>query len=170
MRFTKVKLPDGNIIIDTGLPQKSIKPVGLNLLVDLIRMLFTAMAHEPNLHNGVVLAMSEGLVDTIFDISKRDEALDSIAQLMKEELGKDGGASLDEKERMRIETRIWKRVALQATSEHMDGAFGISHRLAIGTFGTVPPLDESPLDESPSGELPPDGGIGEEWKEVDATK
>jgi len=166
VRFTKVRLPDGNVIIDTGLPQKGIKPVGLNLLVDLIRTLFAAMAVEGNMENGIVRSMSKGLVNMIFDMSKRDEALENINRLINEELGDDGGASLDFTERTRIESDIWMEIALREMAEHMDGAFGISHRLAIGTFGTASTEADEEGDEN---ELPAEAGVGEEWRDVDAT-
>lgn len=162
MRFTKVKLPDGNVIIDTGLPQKGIKPVGLNLLTDAMRMLLAAVAVPGNMENGVVRSLSKCLINMIFDMSKRDEALENVHRIIEEELGEDGGASLDFDERTRIESDIWMEIAVREVTEHMDGAFGISHRLAIGTFGTAPAECAMGKEEEP-----PEDVMGGEWREME---
>jgi hypothetical protein len=161
MRFKKVKLPDGNVIVDTGLPQRGIKPVGLNMLVSTHLALISAVAVAQNMENGVVLSLSKALVNSIFDMSKRDEALENIHRLIDEEIGED--SSLSFSERTRKESDIWMEIGIRETVEHMDSAFGISHRLAIGTFGTgvTGAMDEV---EEPL----PDAGIGEEWKDMEA--
>lgn len=155
MRFKKIPIDgdSGRYIIDTGLPQKSIKPIGLNLLADIIRGIFTAMADVQNLRNGVVLAMCEGLVNVLFDMSKRDEVLELVATAKTEELGEDGGASLDHAERTAIITSIWIRYALRGATEHMDEAFAISHRTSIGTFGGTDEPDDAD-----------DADMHEEWR------
>lgn len=159
MRFKKVKLPDGNVIVDTGLPQRGIKPVGLNMQVTILIALVSAAAVAQNMENGVVLSLSKALVNSIFDMSKRDEALENIHRLIEEEVGDAGSMSFGE--RTRKESDIWMEIGIREMTEHMDGAFGISHRLAIGTFGTG---DTGAADEVE--EPQPDAGIGEEWKDV----
>lgn len=162
MRFTRVKLPNGNTIIDTGLPQRNIKPAGLNHLIHMSETLFTAVSIVANQTNGVIVQMSDDLVNAIYDMSMRDEALEHIHQALDEALGEDGGASLDSDERMRTESRIWSANAQRVVAEHMDTAFGVTHRLAIGTFGTA---DTGAMGD---GEEPPaDAELGEEWKSVD---
>ena len=161
MRFKKVSLPDGNVIVDTGLPQRGIKPVGLNMQVSILLAVVSSAAVGPqNMENGVVLSLSKALVNSIFDMSKRDEALENIHRLIDAEIG--DGSSLSFSERTRLESDIWMEIGVREMTEHMDGSFGISHRLAIGTFGTgvseVVAEDEEP---------PSDAGIGEEWKDVE---
>ena len=160
MRYKKVELPDGNVIVDTGLPQRGIKPVGLNMLVSAYLALISAAAVAQNMENGVVRTLSKALVNSIFDMSKRDEALDNIHRMIEEEVG--DGSSMSFSERTRTESDIWMEIGIREMTEHMDGAFGISHRLAIGTFGTgatgVVDEVEEPL---------PDAGVGEEWKDVE---
>lgn len=160
MRFKKVTLPDGNVIVDTGLPQRGIKPVGLNMQVSILIALVSAAAVAQNMENGVVLSLSKALVNSIFDMSKRDEALENIHRLIEEEVGEGGSISFSE--RTRKESDIWMEIGIREMTEHMDGAFGISHRLAIGTFGTG---ETGAADEAD--EPPPDAGIGEEWKDVE---
>lgn len=161
MRFKKVTLPDGNVIVDTGLPQRGIKPVGLNMQVSILVAVVSAAAVGPqNMENGVVLSLSKALVNAIFDMSKRDEALENIHRLIDEEVG--AGGSMSFTERTRRESDIWMEIGIREMTEHMDGAFGISHRLAIGTFGTG---ETGAVDEAE--EPQPDAGIGEEWKDVE---
>lgn len=158
MRFKKVSLPDGNVIVDTGLPQRGIKPVGLNMQVTILVALVSAAAVAQNMENGVVLSLSKALVNAIFDMSKRDEALENIHRLIDAEVG--DGSSMSFSERTRKESDIWMEIGIREMVEHMDGSFGISHRLAIGTFGTglpAPVVEEEPV---------PDVGIGEVWRDV----
>lgn len=160
MRFKKVPLSDGNVIVDTGLPQRGIKPVGLNMQVSILIALVSAASVAQNMENGVVLSLSKALVNSIFDMSKRDEALDNIHRFIDEEVGEDHSMSFSEYTRKVSD--IWMEIGIREMTEHMDGAFGISHRLAIGTFGTgvtgAGDEVEEPL---------PDAGIGEEWKDVE---
>lgn len=161
MRFKKVKLPDGNVIVDTGLPQRGIKPIGLNMLVSAYLAVISSLALEVNMENGVVLSQSKALVNSIFDMAKRDEALENIHRIIDEEVCDGGSMSL--KERTRKESDIWMEIGIREMIEHMDGAFGISHRLAIGTFGTGMPDLVEDADEEAS----PDAAVGEEWKDVE---
>lgn len=160
MRFKKVKLPDGNVIVDTGLPQRGIKPVGLNMLVSAYLALISSLAVAQNMENGVVLSLSKALVNSIFDMAKRDEALENIHHLIEVEVG--DGDSMSFSERTRTVSDIWMEIGIREMAEHMDASFGISHRLAIGTFGTglTAEVEE---EEEPHG----DAGIEEEWKDVE---
>ena len=160
MRFTKVKLPNGNVIIDTGLPQRAIKPAGLEMHTHMLKQLFNAVEDDEKVKNGAVKRMSKFLVNTIFDMAKRDEALENIDRMIKDALGEDEGASLSFPERMRIESDIWMEIAVREMSEYLDQVFGVTHRLAIGTFGTAP--ETSHIEEP---EPQPVTDIHEEWKE-----
>jgi hypothetical protein len=150
MRFKKIELPDGNVIIDTGLPQRNIKP--------------------KNFENGTVRNLSKGLVSMIFDMSKRDAVRAGIYVEIEETMGADGGASLDHAERSRTESEIWFERALEGVAEHIDSAFGITHRLAIGTFGTASDEGELPGGDEVEGSLDTDAGMEGEWKDVDPVK
>jgi hypothetical protein len=61
---------------------------------------------------------------------------------------------------MRIESDIWMEIAVREMTEYLDQVFGVTHRLAIGTFGTAPEM--SYPEET---ELQPATDIHEEWKE-----
>ena len=163
MRFEKVKLPDGNVIIDTRLPQRGLKPAGLEMHTHMLKTLFSALEKPENMENGVVKMMSVFIANTILDMAKRDETLENIERIIKEEMGEDGGALLNFNERMRIESGIWMEIATREMIEYLDQAFGISHRLAIGTFGGAPETD-SEYPEEP--ELAEGTEIHEEWKEA----
>jgi len=164
MRFKKVKLPDGNIIVDTGLPQRGIKPAGLEMHTHMLKTLYAAVKEDPhNMENGVVRGLCKILVNTILDMAKRDEALENIHRLIEEEL--DGnGASLSFGERTRVESDIWMEIGVREMTEYLDQAFGVSHRLAIGTFGNAP---EDKLVEPKPPEPKPDLEMHEEWMETE---
>lgn len=157
MRFTKVFLPDGNTIIDTGLPQRAIKPAGLELHTHMIKQLYNAAEDNIKVENGAVRRMCKFLVNTILDMSKRDEARENIDRLIEEALGDDNGASLNFADRTRIETEIWLDIGVQEMMEYLDQVFAVSHRVGIGTFGIAPQLEKP----QPS----TDTDIHEEWKE-----
>lgn len=170
MRFKRVTLPDGNVIIDTGLPQRNIKPAGLNDLMQMKQTLYTAAATSENFENRTILNLSKGLVANIYDMSKRDAVREGIYAEIEDAFGDDGGASLDQAARTRIESEIWFERAIEGTTEHVDSAFGITHRLAIGTFGTASDADdELPDADEVEGSLDTDAGMEGEWKDADTT-
>lgn len=171
MRFKRVTLPDGNVIIDTGLPQRNIKPVGLNDLLQMKQTLYTAVADKDgrNFENRTIYNLSKGLVASIYDMSKRDAVREDIYAEIAEALGEDGGASMDAPGRNRIEGEIWLERAIEGLTEHIDSAFGITHRLAIGTFGTASDEEELPEADAVEGSMDVDAGMEGEWKDVDTT-
>ena len=162
MRFQKVKLPNGNIIVDTGLPQRGLKPAGLELHTHMIKRLFEAAEDDEKMRNGVVRRLARMLVNTILDMAKRDEALREIVRHIDEELPE--AAAMSFGERAEAEGEIWLDIGVREMTEYLDQAFGISHRLAIGTFGTAADDDEGVhLEEAEPEE---DTEMHEEWKET----
>ena len=132
MRFNKVKVGD-NTIVDTGLPQRGIKPAGLELHTYMIKRLFEAAEDDEKMRNGVVRRLAQMLVNTILDMAARDAALENIHRLIDEELP--DAAAMSFGERATAEGEIWLDIAVREMTEYLDQAFAISHRLAVGTFG-----------------------------------
>lgn len=160
MRFKKVKLPDGNVIIDTGLPQRGLKPAGLDLHTHMLKQLFDVATHDENMENGTVKRLSKFLINTILDMSKRDEALENIDRYLAKEID-DAEHPLSFSERQKAESEIWLDLAVKEFVEGLDAYFGVSHRLAIGTFGTAAPPSEYMEEPQPDFEA----NLEEEWKE-----
>ena len=129
MRFKQVKVGD-NTIVDTGLPQRGIKPAGLELHTHMMKRLFEIAEHPENMGNGSVRRLSRALINSIMDMAKRDEALDNIYRLIDEELP----GEMSFTERARDEGEIWFDIAIREMTEYLDQAFAISHRLAVGRF------------------------------------
>lgn len=161
MKMKQVKLPNGNYIVDTGLPQRGVKPAGMELHTHMLKRLFEAAEDDEKMRNGVVRRLSQMLVNTILDMAKRDEALENIVRLIDKELGKDA-AAMSFGERASAEGEIWLDIGVREFMEYMDQYFAISHRLAIGSFGTAP---ESGITEEPEPEE--DAEMHEVWKEID---
>ena len=157
MRFKQVKVGD-NTIVDTGLPQRGIKPAGLELHTHMIKRLFEIAEHPENMGNGSVRRLSRALINSIMDMAKRDEALDNIYRLIDEELP----GEMSFTERARDEGEIWFDIAIREMTEYLDQAFAISHRLAVGRFsgdsGTEGEYPEEP-------ELEEGTELHEEWQE-----
>ena len=160
MRFRKVEV-DGNIIVDTGLPQRGLKPAGLELHTYMIKRLFEAAEDDEKMRNGVVRRLARMLVNTILDMAKRDEALENIDRLIDEELPE--AAAMNFGERASAEGEIWLDIGVREMVEYLDQAFAISHKLGVGTFGgaveeTCTYPEEPELDEGTE--------MHEEWKGV----
>lgn len=160
MRFKKVKLPNGNTIIDTGLPQRAMKPAGLEMHTHMLKQLFNSIGDNQKMRDGSIKRTCNFLINTIFDMAKRDEAIENIHMRVADVLGDDGGASLNFGERMMIESEVWLDIAVKVFVEYLDQVFAVTHRLAIGTFGNA---SDTPYMEEP--ELEPAADINEEWKE-----
>ncbi len=154
MRFKQVKVGD-NTIVDTGLPQRGIKPAGLELHTHMIKRLFEIAEDPENMRNGVVRRLSRALINTIMDMAKRDEALENIDRLIDEESEGTRMSAEDEGE-------VWFDIAIREVTEYLDQAFAISHRLAVGRFsgdsGTEGEYPEEP-------ELEEGTELHEEWQE-----
>ena len=161
MRFKKVNLPDGNVIVDTGLPQRGLKPAGLELHTYMLKRLFEAAEDDEKMRNGVVRRLSRMLVNTIMDMGKRDEALENIVRLIDEELGEAAGA-MSFGERATEEGEIWLDIGVREMMEYLDQSFAISHKLGVGTFGGAAEECEYPQEV----ELAEGTEMHEEWKEA----
>ena len=134
MRLKKVTLKNGNVIIDTGLPQRGLKPAALNMHTDMLNKLYDIASHDEKLADGTVSRLSRMLVNTIFDMARRDEALQAIAKCINEEVVDPG---LNREERNRAEGDVWLDLGVREFIEALDAYMGVSHRLAIGTFGSA---------------------------------
>ncbi len=156
MRFKQVQVDD-NTIVDTGLPQRGIKPAGLDLHTHMIKRLFEIAESPENMKNGSVSRLSRALINTIMDMAKRDEALDNVDRLINEELG--DTSSWDSGALSEGEGEIWFDIAIREMAEYLDQAFAISHRLAVGRFSA----DEGEYPEEP--EIEEGTELNEEWQE-----
>ncbi|OEU74560.1 MAG: hypothetical protein BA864_14400 [Desulfuromonadales bacterium C00003093] len=128
----------------------------------MIKRLFEAAEDDEKMRNGVVRRLARMLVNTILDMAKRDEALREIVRYIDEELPE--AAAMSFHERAEAEGEIWLDIGVRLMTEYLDQAFGISHRLAIGTFGTAADDDGGEHLEEPEPEE--DTEMHEEWKEA----
>ncbi len=142
MRIKKVRLPDGNVIADTGLPQSAIKPQYLELHREQLREITTALSDPVNMNNGVVYNMIRFMFSTMLDIGRREYVLATLQE--------DVDAKIDELEQdgaIDYVTRIeaMSEIALDCVphfTDYLDTTYAVSHRVAIGLTGSAPNDDE----------------------------
>jgi len=119
------QLPDGKHIVDTGLPQKFIKSIWLDMHSRHHTMTMEVMKTPDSQRTG--LRMMRYHISLILDKDKRDEIKEKIANLKKERLN--DTMSLQEKTDILEDIYI---EAMEDMTDYLDMAFGVSHRIAIG--------------------------------------
>lgn len=121
-----VTLGNGKRVIDTGLPQRQIKPIWIEMHKELNLKIMEAILNS-NPTSGRVRKAIGFSISQILDDEVRDRIKTKIEQDLKEkvkpEMDKDEKA--DATENVYIE-------AVEGISDYLDTAFGISHRIAIG--------------------------------------
>ncbi len=124
-------LPDGKRIIDTGLPQRQIKQLWLELHKETyIKILDTIAISQPK--DKQVVRMIKFAVSSILDEDAREEAKAKVNKLIEtrlKHLEENGGRStaLDAEAIEEAYIEIMENV-----TDYVDTAFGVSHRLGIG--------------------------------------
>lgn len=120
-------LPDGKRIIDTGLPQRQIKPIWLELHKEMNQKLMDAIRTcAPS--DGTVVRMIQFSISLILDQDIRKDINERAKQLIQE---KTSNTELSHSEKMQIIEGIYIELNADVT-DYIDTAFGVSHRIAIG--------------------------------------
>ncbi len=117
-------MPNGKHIVDTGLPQKYIKTLWLEMHTDLNKKIMDAIPHAPKT---TIIRMMKYHISLILDMDERKAIRDKIEKLKEERLSDD----LDMDERIEIIEDIYIE-ATEGITDYVDMAFGVSHRIAIG--------------------------------------
>ena len=137
MRFRKIRLNDGSMIADTGLPQMQTKPIYLELHVQQRAALVDALRKDGCMENGTVYYICLDMIYSMLDMGRRKAALEQLDNLIAERIEAQGGDSLDYATTMRIKSETAHEVT-QLFTDYMDMTFGVSHHLAIGLSGSAP--------------------------------
>lgn len=145
MRFKKIRLPDGNVIADTGLPQMQTKPIYLELHVRQRATLIEALRTEGCMENGMVYYICLDMIYSMLDMGRRAAALEELDKLTAERLKEAGEDSLDYGARMLIKSETAHEIT-QLFTDYMDLTFGVSHHIAIGLSGSAPDDDKLEYD------------------------
>jgi len=143
MKFKKIRLPDGNVIADTGLPQMQTKPIYLELHVRQRATLIEALRIEGSMESGLIYNICMDMFYSMLDMGRREAALEELDKLTEERLKEAGEESLDYGARMLIKSETAHEVT-QLFTDYMDLTFGVSHHIAIGLSGSAP--DDDKLD------------------------
>lgn len=61
----KIKMRDGSVLVDTGLPQRSIKPLYLEMHMEQLKTYFHTLTDPANFSNGVIKMMGLFFTNTI---------------------------------------------------------------------------------------------------------
>jgi len=142
MRIKKVRLPDGNVIADTGLPQRALKPQYLERHLGQMQALTDVLKDPASMKNGVVYNLVLVMFYSMLDIGRREFALDELdlrVDARIKELGADG--SLDYATRIEAKSEI-ALACLPMFTDYLDTAYAVSHRIAIGLTGSAPDDDQ----------------------------
>lgn len=142
MRIKKVRLPDGNVIADTGLPQRAIKPQYLERHLGQMQALTEALKDPLSMKNGVVYNMVRVMFFSMLDIGRREFALNTLQEQVDakiEELELDG--ALDYASRIEAKSEIALECLIYFT-DYLDTTYAVSHRVAIGLTGSAPNDDD----------------------------
>jgi|LGOV01.1.fsa_nt_gb hypothetical protein len=158
----KIKMRDGSVLVDTGLPQRSIKPLYLEMHMEQLKTYFHTLTDPANFANGVIKMMGLFFTNTILDTGTRERTIGEIEAEIKKRIGDDN--DLDFPARMRIESEITMEISVRNMTDYLDQAFGVSHRLAIGITGDAP--DDDMLDYTPPAEVTTEYEDGR-WVDVD---
>lgn len=141
MRFTKLRLPDGSVIADTGLPQMQTKPIYLELHVRQRATLIEALRTEGCMENGVVYNICLDMFYSMLDMGRRAAAIKELDKLTADRIADAGEDSLDYGSRMVIKSETAHEIT-QLFTDYMDMTFGVSHHIAIGLSGSAPDDDK----------------------------
>ena len=118
---------DGKQIIDTGLPQKHIKPIWLEMHRDMNLKIMDAIVNKENLTSGVTKRMIQFSISMVLDEDVRKLIVEKRDKLIKERITSD----LSNVDKARIEEEIYFELMADVT-DYVDKAFGVSHRIAVG--------------------------------------
>ncbi len=117
-------MPDGKHIVDTGLPQKYIKTLWLEMHTDLNKKVMDAIPHAPKT---TIIRMMKYHISLILDMDERKAIREKIEKLKKERLVE----SMTTDEKIEVIEDIYIE-ATEGITDYVDMAFGVSHRIAIG--------------------------------------
>ena len=118
-------MPDGKHIVDTGLPQKYIKTLWLEMHTDLNKKIMDAIPHAPKT---TIIRMMKYHISLVLDMDERRAIRQKIEELKKERLSNE---NLTADEKIDIIEDIYIE-ATEGITDYTDMAFGVSHRIAIG--------------------------------------
>lgn len=117
-------MPNGKHIVDTGLPQKYIKTLWLEMHTDLNKKVMDAIPHAPKT---TIIRMMKYHISLILDMDERKAIREKIEKLKKERLVE----SMTTDEKIEVIEDIYIE-ATEGITDYVDMAFGVSHRIAIG--------------------------------------
>lgn len=118
----KTIIQDGKRLIDTGLPQRQIKPIWLEMHKEMNMKIMDAILNNDPIRVKNAIRFS---ISMILDDEVRDQVKADINKKMANIKETSNEARLKEIETIYIE-------AMESVSDYLDQAFGISHRIAIG--------------------------------------
>lgn len=120
-------LPDGKRIIDTGLPQRHIKNIWLEMHKEMNQKILDAILNSNPTDRKVERAIKFS-ISMILDEDVRTAAKEKAAKLIKE---RTEGKELANDVKAEIVENVYIEV-LEELTDYVDMAFGVSHRIAIG--------------------------------------
>lgn len=126
-------LPDGKRIIDTGLPQRHIKQLWLELHKEMYMKILDTISISQPIDKRTV-RMIRFCIASILDEDARAATKEKVKKQIAERLKfaeKNGGRS------SMIDAEITEEVYIEImedVTDYVDSAFGVSHRLAIGVI------------------------------------
>lgn len=123
----------GQKIIDTGLPQRSIKPIWLELHKEM-RLRVAEAVKETKPDDRKVVRLIKVDISAILDEDLRKELKEKISTALAQEIEEaknNNGGTLTDREKAEIEEEVYLDY-YDSLTDYVDKAFGVSHRLAIG--------------------------------------
>jgi hypothetical protein len=123
----------GEKIIDTGLPQRAIKPIWLELHKEM-RLRVAEAVKETSPEARKVVRLIRVDISAVLDEDLRKELKANIAEALEAEIKaakENNGGTLSDSEIAKIEEDVYLDY-YDSVTDYVDKAFGVSHRLAIG--------------------------------------